>query len=151
MLTGRHDGNSATMEFIVEDKQNFIKWLVVWVKCVKHYAWRCFLAEFWRAKTLIGENNSTYSVYLQSFKQTVFLADYVRSPKLWHRPTIVLSLSYCHADDTGTSKSAQTSAVSGVSSRYCRYRNHAGTKPIWNFFIIIIVNWDLNKVCLYQK
>jgi len=48
----------------------------------------------------------------------------------WHSPTIVLSFFYRPVDDTLFEISAEI-GCSGVSSRYCCYKNNtAGSKPI---------------------
>jgi len=52
----------------------------------------------------------------------------------WHRPTIILPLVYCPAEDTLFGVSSEI-RCSGVSSRYCCYGNHtACSKPIQKLF-----------------
>jgi len=89
---------------------------------------------------------------VKSLKRTVFLSEEYAVSKVitsvrsavfrpWHRPKIVLLLVYCPVDNTLFEVSPEI-RCSGVSSRYCCYRNHAaGSKPFINFFVISIEHW----------
>ena len=115
------------------------------LKYASFHSWRC----------LMNRND-------KSFKQIVFLLEQCAVSKVttsvrsaffcpWHRPTIILPLVYCPVDNTlfEVSPLSPELCCLDVSSHYCCYGNHAAdSKPLKTFYA---VNWELNKVSLWQK